>query len=112
MDDAAKQPGGVDGREFASPEAVSGLDVDEVIEEAVLLFRFISEELERCQGTLSRSRVVDISASFGDAQCAEGEAGGGRAADATIVIPICFGAVFGDASPRRRLLVEVSADPP
>src|SRR5438874_13137994 len=106
MDDAAKQPGGVNGREFASPKAVSGFDVNEVIEEAVFLLCLPGEEFEGCERTFSGGGFFEIAASGRDAERTEGEACRGGAADATIIIPICFGAILCDAGPRRGLLVE------
>src|SRR5205807_2329942 len=100
MDHSAEQPSRVDGRQLASPEPVARLDIYEVKEKAVVLFLFLCEKFERCQGTLSRFRFLEVSASSGDAQCAEGETGRGGAAYATFVIPVCFGAVLCDASPR------------
>src|SRR3569833_851232 len=93
---AAEEEGSVDRRKLDAFHALPGLDIREVIEEAVHLGKFVEVPLERVADTVDNSIVGKKSAYIGDTQGGEAEASGGNTSHATRIafaVEIVAGAI-------------------
>jgi hypothetical protein len=68
---AAEQKRGVDRGEFTIPYSLSGFDIDEVVEEAVLVGQSPREKAKRLPHPIPDRRRLPVTARFPDAQAAE-----------------------------------------
>ena len=78
-EDAAEQQRGVDGGDFVVADAGAGVDVVEVVEEAVDVGQGVGVEAKGAANLLEDLRARLKAALFGDAEGGEAEAGGGNA---------------------------------
>ena len=97
---AAKQQGGVDGRQLAFPEPFAGAHVDEVIKKTALLRELFPEIAQRVGDAPENFPAIQVATFPRDAESGESKTRGGNAADLARVRAVGEAAVLHQAGGR------------
>ena len=97
-EDPAEQNCAVDGGDFGIPEAVAGVDVGPVVEEAAMVRHLFPKKAQPGEDPAARFIIRDPPALLADAECREAEAGRRDAAEVALVGDAHVESIADDAS--------------